>query len=91
MYLTPREKIGTVLGVMSFFVNIGLVITPLVYGKLVDSAINPENSYYWVTRLSTTIAFSGLLLGIWTYLYDVFRNNGILSMNVEQRNVYFGQ
>jgi hypothetical protein len=88
MYLTERKMVGTVIGLMSCLINISMVITPLVYGRLKDAATESEDGYYWATRLSSSIGLCGVLLAIWIYLFDVYKNDGVLSMSIKQRRRY---
>ena len=88
MYLTERKMVGTVIGLMSCLINISMVITPLIYGSLKDAAADSEDGYYWVTRFSSCLGLSGVLLAILTYLFDIYKNDSILSMSVEQRRRY---
>lgn len=88
MYLTERKMVGTVIGIMSCTINTFMVITPLAYGGLKDGANDSEDGYYWVTRFSSCLGLCGVILAVWTYLYDVYRNDGVLSMSVRQRRRY---
>ena len=73
------------MGLMSCSVNCGLILTPIIYGLLKDLATT--DGYYWVTRLSGGLAFIGVHLSILVYFYDIFRNNGILAMDVKKRKL----
>jgi hypothetical protein len=57
----------------------------MVYEWLKDSAPS-DYSYDTVTIVSCVLASCALVFAIGTYFYDVNRNNGIMSMNVEERS-----
>ncbi len=74
---------------MAFFNNLGIVTVSMLFGTLTDAAPDLEKSYDQVTSVSCCLALVALVLSILTHVYDVYRNNGVLSMNVEERNKFF--
>ena len=67
--------------------NVGLVSTSILFGKLMDAS-DLLHSYDQVTFVSCFLASIALLVSIITHFYDAVWNNGILGMNVEERNMF---
>lgn len=67
---------------LGFSVNLGLVVTPLIFGHLKDSYPDGEHGYYYVTRLSVFLALMSLLVSIIIHYHDLWYNRGTLSLSV---------
>ena len=87
IYLVPKGTTGMALGLQAFVINIGLCLTPLVYGELKDRTPSClESGYFYITRMSLFLSVMGLVMGVVMWGHDVYFNNGLLKMNVEERN-----
>jgi nitrate/nitrite transporter NarK len=83
IYLIAQSSIGRVMGLMAAANNVGLIVTPIIFGELKDYAPHLDQGYYYVTRLSTTIAIVGLLLACVIFGHDLWLNDSVLQMSVD--------
>lgn len=75
------------MGITSCFINIGLMITPILMGNIKDNTPELDNGYYYITRLSLIIAILSFFVSVFIYVHDV-KTTKILMMNVENRNLF---
>lgn len=73
------------MGISSCFVNIGLMITPILMGNIKDNTSELNNGYFYITRLSLMLAIASFFVSVIIYLHDI-NTTKILMMNVEKRN-----
>lgn len=85
IYLVKGKRIGTVLGVGSGFLNIGIMVIPILMGYLIDQA---GGQYHTICLLSLGLAVASLVIAGVIYLMDR-HSNKILGMNVAERNKFY--
>jgi hypothetical protein len=83
IYVVDTPVIGVATGIVSIGVSLGICITQLLMGVLMDDSDSESTKYFNVCRLSTLLAIIGLVSSLVIYYQDKYFNNGVLSMNVE--------
>ena len=76
-YIVEPRFYGTAFGATYALSNLGLVIFPLLVGKLIDNT-NLQEGYFWVSFTLAIVAAFGAVTGVIVYFIDL-KKGGILN------------
>ena len=88
-YLIERHKIGFATGLQSSMMSILLLGTPLVFGWLADHSNNRDHGYQAPMMFQLLLSLLSIFINLLNYFYDKVYNEGVLAMDVEERNKLF--
>ena len=88
-YLVERQKIGTAIGLQGSICNLTLLAIPPVFGWLSDHSQQRDQGYFDPIVMQCAISGLAILLSFCNYFYDRTYNDGVLRLNVEDRNKLF--
>jgi MFS family permease len=80
-FIVPEHQLGTAYGIMQSVQNLGLAIVPIVVGLIIDKV-----GYLILEVFFCVCLCCALILGIFLYLVDSTRSNGVLNMSSWARN-----
>ena len=76
-YTVPARLIGTAYGLCTAVQNIGLTISPLISGVLLNT--KREQGYFWLMMYFSFLACCGIVINLWLYVDDLKNHGGILD------------
>ena len=77
-YTVPARLVGTAYGLCTAIQNIGLTISPLVGGFILDNT-KKEDGYFWLMVYFAFLACCGIVFNVWLYIDDLKNRDGILD------------
>jgi len=89
IYLVERNKLGTAMGLTAALLNLTLSVLPALFGYVHDHTLDDDHGYMWPAALSTGFGCVSLVASLFNYCYDLYLNEGMLHINVTERNLLF--
>ena len=72
--------LGTAFGIRTLAENVGLFVTPMFIGEVLDrTSINGRKEYIYALAVLLAIALLGFALGSWIYMDDMAHRGGVLD------------
>lgn len=85
-YTVPARLVGTAYGLCTAIQNIGLTISPLVGGVILDKT-DKEDGYFYLMVYFAGLACCGIFFNVWLYIDDLKNRDGILDKVDEGENL----
>jgi nitrate/nitrite transporter NarK len=86
IYLVYGKKIGSLIGMTDLIASLGLFLTPIVMGTMIDFF----SDYHQICLLSLTLASLSFIVSLAIQVLDS-RSTQLLQMTVKERNDFFQQ
>ena len=86
-YLVRQNQIGMTLGIASSLLNICGAVIPPIMGKLQDETNTIDYGFYWITRLSSVLSLSAVLICIIIFVCEERSTDKNLALSVKTRNL----
>lgn len=85
-YLIEKEHLGTAQGVKGMLLSVGMLITPLMFGALMDKSLDKQQGYQEPITMQVGLSILSIVSSFLNYWYDLNRNKRMLSLSVIERN-----